>query len=135
MSTSTLVYKGGMRLEATHQQSGTTLITDAPTDNHGKGEAFSPTDLMATSLPACMLTTVEILLKDRGINISGTTCTVNKVMAANPRRIAEIQVTFKFPLKDTYSRLQKELIEKTAMSCPVAQSLHPDVKKVIDFGW
>ena len=133
MATIETTYLGGLRTEATHLQSGTKIITDAPTDNQGKGEAFSPTDLLAESLAACMLTTMAIIGNNHGINIDGTNAEVTKIMAPNPRRVAEIVVNLKFS-KD-YTDKEKSILEHAALTCPVAVSLRPDVKKTIDFGW
>jgi putative redox protein len=133
MATIHTTYLGGLRTEATHLQSGTKIITDAPTDNKGKGEAFSPTDLLAESLAGCMLTTMGIAADMHGIDIDGTECEVTKVMAANPRRVAEIITNLKFP--KNYTDKEKEILEKAALGCPVAVSLHPDLVKTIDFGW
>lgn len=133
MATIHTTYLGGLRTEATHLQSGTKIITDAPTDNKGKGEAFSPTDLLAESLAGCMLTTMAIAADVHGIEMDGTECEVTKVMAANPRRVAEVITILKFPKE--YSDKEKEILTKAALGCPVAVSLHPDVKKTIDFGW
>jgi len=133
MATIQTTYLGGLRTEATHVQSGTKIITDAPVDNHGKGEAFSPTDLLAEALAGCMLTTMGIAANIHNINIDGTKAEVTKIMAANPRRVAEVVVDFKFP-KD-YTDKEKSILEHAALTCPVAVSLHPDVKKTISFGW
>jgi len=114
-------------------QSGTKIITDAPTDNKGKGEAFSPTDLLAESLAGCMLTTMGIAADTHGIDMDGTECEVTKIMAANPRRVAEVVTNFKFPKE--YTDQQKVILEKAALTCPVAVSLHPDVIKTVNFGW
>lgn len=133
MATIETVYLGGLRTEATHVQSGTKIITDAPTDNQGKGEAFSPTDLLAESLAGCMLTTMGIAANTHGINIDNTQCEVTKIMAANPRRVAEVVVNLKFP--GTYTEKEKSILEHTSLNCPVYLSLHPDLKKTIDFGW
>jgi putative redox protein len=133
MATIQTTYLGGLRTEATHLQSGTKIITDAPTDNKGKGEAFSPTDLLAESLAGCMLTTMAIAADIHGIAMEGTECEVTKVMAANPRRVAEVVTIFKFP-KD-YTDKEKEILTKAALGCPVAVSLHPDLIKTVDFGW
>lgn len=135
MATSIVKYIGGLRSEATHLQSGTAIITDAPTDNHGKGEAFSPTDLIATALASCIVTTMGIAaMKDGMPSIDGTTAEVTKVMYADPRRIGEIHVKVTFP-KYTYSDKEKTIYERTAHTCPVAKSLHPDLKQVITFVW
>ncbi|WP_017258732.1 OsmC family protein [Pedobacter arcticus] len=135
MATSKVLYNGGLRTTATHLQSSTDIITDAPIDNQGKGEAFSPTDLMATSLAACMFTIMGIAAGTHDINIDGASAEVTKVMGTEPRRITEIHVKFNFPNKDSYSDKQKKILENAALTCPVNQSLHPDIKKPIDFGW
>ena len=129
------VYKGNLRTEITHTQSGTKITTDAPTDNHGKGESFSPTDLFASSLGSCMLTIMGITAQAHGFNIDGTTMTTEKVMAANPRRVAEIIIDFKFPEGSNYSDKEKRLIEAAAKSCPVGNSLSAELKKTINFNW
>lgn len=133
MATIQAKYLGGLRTEATHLQSGTTIITDAPTDNKGKGEAFSPTDLLAESLASCILTTMGIAADLHGINIDNTEAEVTKIMAQNPRRVAEVVVNLKFP--QAYDDKQKKILEHAALGCPVHVSLHPDVLKTIDFGW
>jgi putative redox protein len=133
MATIHTTYLGGLRTEATHLQSGTKIITDAPTDNKGKGEAFSPTDLLAESLASCMLTTMGIAADTHGIDMAGTECEVTKVMAANPRRVAEVVTILKFP--KGYTDKEKTILEHAARYCPVAVSLHPDVIKTVDFGW
>lgn len=133
MATVETVYIGGLRTTNTHLQSGTQIITDAPTDNQGKGEAFSPTDLLATSLGTCMLTTMAIRTAKDGIDMDGTTCEITKIMAANPRRVSQIEVNIKFPKE--YTDAQKELLKDAALTCPVYLSLHPDLVKTVDFGW
>ena len=133
MATIHATYLGGLRTEATHLQSGTKLITDAPTDNKGKGEAFSPTDLLAEALASCILTTMAIAADIHGIQMDNTEVEVTKVMAPNPRRVAEVIVNLKFP--QTYTDKEKKILESAANNCPVHVSLHPDVKKTIDFGW
>ena len=135
MITSTVKYPGELRTEATHVKSGNTLITDAPTDNHGKGEAFSPTDLVATALDSCMISVMGIVaMKDGITKTDGTTAEVTKVMYAEPRRIGEIHVTITFP-KNNFSDKEKKMYEHAAFTCPVAKSLHPDLKQVITFVW
>ena len=129
------VYKGNLRTEITHTLSGTKITTDAPTDNHGKGESFSPTDLFASSLGSCMLTIIGITAQAHGFNIDGTTMTTEKVMSANPRRVAEIIIDFKFPEGSNYSDKEKRLIEAAAKSCPVGNSLSAELKKTINFNW
>jgi putative redox protein len=133
MATINATYIGGLRTEATHLQSGTKIITDAPTDNQGKGEAFSPTDLLAEALASCILTTMAIIGGRSGINIDNTGCEVTKIMSASPRRVAEVVIRLKFP--GEYTDGQKKILESAALNCPVALSLHPDVKKTVDFGW
>ena len=128
--TSKVTYTGDLRCEAEHLQSRTKILTDAPTDNHGKGEKFSPTDLCATSLAECALTTIAILGKDK-INVTGATCEIQKIMLSNPRRIGEIVCHFEFP--GEFSDEEKEFIESTAHNCPVALSLHPDLKQTMKF--
>lgn len=135
METSLVKYLGELRTEAVHLASNTTIITDAPTDNHGKGEAFSPTDLMATSLANCMLTIMGIKSKSEGMTpIDGTTALVTKVMYAEPRRVGEIHVKLTFP-KNNFSDKEKKIYENIAHTCPVAKSLHPDLKQVLTFEW
>lgn len=135
MITSTVKYLGGLRTEAIHTQSGTIVNSDAPKDNHGKGEAFSPTDMVATSLATCILTTMGIVILSREITpIDGATAEVQKVMHPEPRRIAEIHVKITFP-KSNFSDKEKAIYEHTAHTCPVARSLHPDLKQVLEFVW
>ena len=131
MATSKVIYSGDLRCESEHLQSGTIIYTDAPTDNHGKGEAFSPTDLCATSLAQCMLTTIAILGKDRGISIDGSYAEVQKNMNPKPRKIAEIVCDVH--MKGNFDDDQKKFIEETAYNCPVALSLSSDLKKTINF--
>lgn len=131
MITSKITYLGDLRCSSVHIQSGTEILTDAPTDNYGKGEVFSPTDLCATSLAQCILTTIAILGRNKGINIQGATCELQKVMTSAPRRIGEIICHFKFPVQHTEE--EKKFIEETAEKCPVAESLHPDIKQTLIF--
>ncbi|GAA4930875.1 OsmC family protein [Mucilaginibacter defluvii] len=133
MATIETTYLGGLRTEATHLQSGTKIITDAPVDNNGKGEAFSPTDLLAASLGSCMMTIMGIAANTHGIDIDNTQCSITKIMAANPRRVAEVVVNFKFPKE--YTDKEKKILEHAALTCPVHLSLGEDVKKTVDFGW
>ena len=125
MTTSKVTYQGELRTTAVHLQSSNEIITDAPIDNQGKGEAFSPTDLLATSLASCMLTIIGIKARDMQIDIRGTTAEVTKVMSADPRRVSEVNVliTFNKPLDD---KTQK-IFYNTALTCPVAKSIHPDI--------
>ncbi len=132
MNTSEVIYKGNLRTTAIHLKSGQQIITDAPVDNNGKGEAFSPTDLLATSLGSCMLTVMGIVANRHNINLDGTKVEILKVMADNPRRVSEVHVDMHFP-KNNYSDKDKQLLENTALTCPVAKSLHPDIKQKTRF--
>jgi len=134
MATSKITYTGELRTLSVHLKSGTEIITDAPVDNQGKGEAFSPSDLLATSLGNCMLTIVGIAARTHGFNIDGTTAEITKVMGTDPRRVTEIIVNLQFPANH-YSDKQKEIIERSAKTCPVAYSLHPDIKQEITFNY
>ncbi|MEJ5993049.1 OsmC family protein [Pedobacter sp. Du54] len=134
MATSKITYTGDLRTNSVHLKSGVQIITDAPIDNQGKGEAFSPTDLLATSLGNCMLTIVGIAARTHGFNIDGTTAEITKIMGENPRRVTEIIVNLQFP-STNYSEKEKEIIERSAKTCPVAYSLHPDIKQNITFGF
>mgnify|MGYP002347513403 CR=1 FL=1 len=132
MATIHTEYTGELRTVATHLQSGKTIITDAPVDNQGKGEAFSPTDLLAASLGSCMITIMGIAAQTHGFNIDGTKAEITKIMASNPRRVGEIKIELYFP-DIQYSAKEKKLIEASAFSCPVYLSLHPDLIKSINF--
>jgi len=135
MVTSKVKYVGQLRTEASHLQSGVLIQTDAPKDNQGKGEAFSPTDLVATALATCIVTTIAIKASNDGMtDIKGTQAEVLKVMYADPRKIGEIHVKIAFPAGN-YSDKEKKIYENTAHSCPVARSLHPDLKQVLVFVW
>lgn len=133
--TSKIEYTGGLRTEAVHIQSGTRIQTDAPKDNHGKGEMFSPTDLVATALATCILTTIGLVSRREGMtDIEGASAEVLKVMYPDPRRIGEIHVKITFPKKN-FSEKEKKMYETTAHACPVARSLHPDLKQLLEFVW
>lgn len=132
MATGKTVYLGDLRTEITHLQSGNKITTDAPTDNHGKGEFFSPTDMFATSLASCILTIMGISAKNYGFDIDGTEVTTTKVMGTNPRRVVEIIVEMTFP-HNNYTDKERKLMELAAKECPVANSLHTDIKKTITF--
>ena len=134
MPTSFTRYLGELRTEATHIQSGKTVITDAPVDNQGKGEAFSPTDLLATALSSCMFTIMGIAARTHQINIEGATCSTTKIMATEPRRVMEVIIEFNFPPLNLSSK-EKELLENAAKHCPVAKSLHTDLKQTIIFNF
>jgi len=134
MATSKITYNGDLRTTSIHERSGNEIITDAPLDNNGKGEAFSPTDLLATSLGNCMLTIIGIAAREHGFNVDGATCEITKVMAENPRRVAEIKVNFQFPTNE-YTDKVKTIIERSAHTCPVAYSIHPDIIKTVTFNY
>lgn len=133
--TSKVIYQGNLRTEATHLRSGTRIETDAPTDNNGKGERFSPTDLVATALASCMLTIMGIAARTHEINIEGTDCQIEKIMASNPRRIDIIRIEMTIRGANNYTEKEKQIMEKAALTCPVYQSLHPDLKKEVTFHW
>lgn len=128
METSRITYTGDLRTEAMHVKSGQLFITDAPTDNQGRGEAFSPTDLLATSLGACAITVVGIAARTHGFNVDGTEIRITKIMASDPRRVIEVIVEMSFPeLK--YSEKEKSIIRHTINTCPVGQSLSSELKQ------
>jgi uncharacterized OsmC-like protein len=131
--TSKVTYLGDLRAESVHVKSQNSFITDAPLDNNGKGEAFSPTDTVATGLASCMLTVMGIKAKQMEIDMSGTTAEVTKTMASDPRRISKIKVVLSFPfMADAKTR---KILEHTANKCPVHYSLHPDIEKDVTFNW
>jgi len=133
--TATVLYEGDLRTTCTHLQSGNEIETDAPVDNHGKGERFSPTDLMSTSLGACMITVMGIKARSMGFDLNGIRIDVQKVMYADPRRVGEINLTFHIPENladlDEKSRI---ILKNTGETCPVIKSIHPDIKVGIDWG-
>ncbi len=131
--TSKVVYLGDLRTECTHVKSGNAFITDAPTDNNGKGLAFSPTDTVATGLASCMMTVMGIKARDMGVDMTGTTAEVTKIMASNPRRISKIEVLMDLPF--VADDKTKKILENTGRTCPVLYSLHPDIEKDITFKW
>ncbi len=133
--TSQVVYKGNLRTEATHLQSNTVIETDAPVDNNGKGERFSPTDIVATALGSCMLTIMGMKAEAMNIDVTGTTLDIQKIMSANPRRISGVQIEFRFPESLVLSEKEKAILENAAHTCPVAKSLHPDITVEVKFGW
>ncbi|RZK52378.1 MAG: OsmC family peroxiredoxin [Pedobacter sp.] len=132
MATSKITYVGNLRTSSVHLKSGNEILTDAPVDNQGKGEAFSPTDLLATALGNCILTIVGIAAKAHDFDIDGATANVTKIMAENPRRVGEIAIELSFPANN-YTEKVKEIIERSTKSCPVAKSLHPDIIQNITF--
>ena len=133
--TSTVIYKGALRTEMKHLLSGSIIENDAPLDNHGKGERFSPTDMVATALGSCLLTTMGIKADSIGIDLTGTTVEITKIMKAEPRRIGGIKANVTFAQGLNVDEKQKELLERTARTCPVERSLHPDMELVFQFIW
>ena len=134
METMKLKYTGELRTQSTHSASGITIITDAPIDNHGKGEAFSPTDLLCSSLASCMLTIMGITANTHAIKIEGTSVIVTKIMAANPRRVGEVKLEFFMP-PNNFSEKEKVLLENAARTCPVAKSLNAELIQTISFNY
>lgn len=134
MATSRIEYKGSLRCEATHLASGDAILTDAPTDNHGKGEAFSPTDLLATSLGLCMITVMGIGANERNIEIVKAEAEVTKNMAAAPRRVASIDLILHCRIKPD-SPSNRKVLEEIGKKCPVAQSLKAELQQNITFKW
>ncbi len=132
--TSKIEYLGELRTKMTHLESETEVFTDAPKDNHGLGLAFSPTDLVASALGSCMISIMGIYGKNNDIDIVGTTATINKTMAANPRRISKIEIVITMPNKN-YELKVRSALEHAAYTCPVAKSLHPDIEQDILFIW
>lgn len=130
-TTAETIYLGDLRTEITHVLSGNKITTDAPLDNQGRGEFFSPTDMVASALGSCMLTIMGIAAKTHGFDIDGTTLKIEKIMSQSPRRIAEIIINATFP--HDYEPKVKRILELSAKECPVAGSLHPDVKQTITF--
>lgn len=133
--TSTVVYHGGLRTTCTHLKSGSNFDTDAPTDNQGKGERFSPTDLLATSLGTCMITTMAIKTRTMGIDLDGVKIEVLKIMKSDPRRVGAIELTFHFPenLKNVDEKT-KTILKNVGINCPVWLSIHPDTEVKVDWG-
>ena len=128
------VYNGDLRTEARHLKSGNTIITDAPTDNNGKGEAFSPTDLVCAALGSCMMTLMGMLAQRENISLDGMHWDIVKIMASNPRKISEIHITFT-QANLVATDVQKQKLHRAALTCPVALSLHESVKQVVVFNF
>ena len=131
--TSKVTYLGNLRTENLHLKSGNSYHTDAPTDNNGKGEAFSPTDTIATGLANCMLTVMGIKAGKMDVDMSGTSAEVTKIMTSDPRRISKIEAIISLPFKA--DEKTRKILEHTAKTCPVIYSLHPDIEKVVTFNW
>jgi putative redox protein len=127
--TSRIVYEGSLRTTAKHLQSSTSIETDAPLDNQGKGERFSPTDLLATSLGSCMMTIMGIKARDMQVDLNGVTIDIQKHMKSDPRRVGGVDVTFTFPDTLNLDEKQKTILENAALACPVAKSIHPDIEQ------
>jgi putative redox protein len=134
MVSMTGLYQGGLRTAVTHIRSGNTIITDAPPDNNGKGEAFSPTDLTCASLNSCMMTLMGMLAEREGIDLAGLKSEITKVMVANPRKISEIRIDF-FHDNLRATDIQKEKLKRAALTCPVALSLPETVKQIVTFNF
>jgi putative redox protein len=133
--TATILYEGNLRCNATHLQSGNHIETDAPTDNRGKGERFSPTDLVCTALGTCMLTTMAIKATDMSIELKGTTIDVKKHMLADPRRVGRIDVVVIFPSSLSMDEKDKIILQRIGDNCPVVKSLHTDIVLNIEYKW
>ncbi len=131
--TSKVTYLGDLRTSSIHIQSGTEILSDAPTDNNGKGEAFSPTDLLANSLGSCMMTIMAIKSRDLNVDLKGSTIEVTKIMQAEPRKIAKLQLVLN--MSATVDEKTKIILERVGMNCPVLLSLNPDIDKEITFNW
>jgi putative redox protein len=131
--TASIVYKGHLRCECTHLQSGTVIETDAPTDNRGKGERFSPTDTLCVALATCVVTTMALKANDMGIDLAGTSIAVTKHMLSEPRRIAKIDIILSFPATLQLEDKDRTILQRVGDNCPVAKSLHPDLQVNIEY--
>ena len=133
--TATILYEGNLRCNARHLQSNSVIESDAPTDNRGKGERFSPTDLVCTALGTCIVTTMAIKATDMGIELKDTTIDVKKYMSSDPRRVSKIDVTVNFPKNLTIEEKDKILLQRIGDNCPVIKSLHPDITINATYRW
>lgn len=133
--TANVIYKGSLRCEATHLQSGSMIETDAPTDNKGKGERFSPTDMLCVSLATCIVTTMGIKGADMDIDLTNTSVEVTKHMLPDPRRVAKIEVKLNMPSALQLDEKDKAILERVGNNCPVTKSLHPDMQVEIQYNW
>jgi uncharacterized OsmC-like protein len=131
--TSKITYLGDLRTSSIHLQSGTEILSDAPIDNNGKGEAFSPTDLVANATGSCMMTIMAIKARDLNVDLIGTTVEVTKIMQAEPRKISRLEIIMNIPI--AVDEKTKTILERTAMNCPVLLSLNPDIEKDITINW
>lgn len=129
----TLAYEGDLHCRLTHGPSGVNLETDAPVDNHGRGASFSPTDLLASALVSCMVTVMAIAARQIGHELVGVTAQIEKTMSASPRRVARLEVEIAIP--GTWSPADRELLQNAALTCPVKQSLHPEMVVDLRFVW
>lgn len=133
--TSSIVYEGQLRTVATHLRSGNEIETDAPVDNQGKGERFSPSDLVATALGSCMLTIMGMRARDMDVDLTNVKIDVDKIMKQDPRRIGGVNLTFHFPEGFSANEKQRTILEKAAHTCPVIYSIHPDIEVKVQFNW
>ena len=133
--TSTVIYKGALRTEMLHEQSKSIIENDAPVDNHGKGERFSPTDMVATALGSCLLTTMGIKAESMDIDLEGSKVEITKIMKTEPRRIGGIKAIVTLTTKTALDSSQKQLLERVGRTCPVERSLHPDMELEFQFNW
>ena len=133
--TANIIYRGTLRCEATHLQSESMLETDAPTDNRGKGERFSPTDLLCVSLATCIATTMGIKADDMKIDLTNTSIEVTKHMLPDPRRVAKVEVNLNMPASLQLDEKDRIVLEKVGNNCPVTKSLHPDMEVIINYNW
>lgn len=135
MTTIKTEYLGELRTRATHVRSGNAMVTDAPLDNQGKGEAFSPSDLLVTALASCMITIMGIAAREHNINLDGVKAETLKIMSANPRKVSRVEIVIDFPNGQSYTDKERLILEKAARTCPVIESLHPDMEKELKFNW
>ena len=133
--TAKIIYKGTLRCEVTHLQSGSIIETDAPTDNRGKGKRFSPTDLLCVSLGTCIVTTIGIKGEDMGLDLTNTAVEITKHMLSEPRRVGKIEVKLFFERSLVLEEKDKIILERTGNNCPVAKSLHPDMEVNVEYNW
>ena len=133
--TSSIIYTGHLRCECTHIQSGTVIETDAPTDNRGKGERFSPTDTLCVALATCIVTTMALKATDMQIELAGTTLAVTKHMLSDPRRIGKIEVILTFPETLQVEEKDRVILQRVGDNCPVMKSLHPDLDVNVEYNW
>ncbi len=132
MTKLSLKYLGELRNELRHHQSGNKVITDAPTDNNGKGEAFSPTDLLSTALASCMITLIGITANSKGIQLGDIDADVEKIMGVNPRRVSEVRIDLRIE-NQNYSEKEKSILKNAAINCPVAKSLNHELNQAVNF--